>query len=63
MSDDERNEDARRVFLWRCQYLVGLGYEEVEAARVADNPAIDVHQIERMVQHGCPLDLALEIAA
>jgi hypothetical protein len=45
---------------WRTQRLVSLGADADLAARIADSDA-DVHDIERLLKAGCPLDLAWEI--
>lgn len=45
---------------WRTQRLVSLGADADLAAKIADSDA-DVHDIERLLKAGCPLDLAWEI--
>jgi hypothetical protein len=45
---------------WRTQRLVSLGADTDLAAKIADSDA-DVHDIERLLKAGCPLELAWEI--
>ncbi len=45
---------------WRTQRLVSLGASADLAAEIADSEA-DVHDIERLLKAGCPLDLAWSI--
>jgi hypothetical protein len=45
---------------WRTQRLVSLGADADLAAKIADSDA-DVHDIERLLKAGCPLELAWEI--
>jgi hypothetical protein len=45
---------------WRTQRMVSLGADAELAARIADSDA-DVHDIERLLKAGCPLDLAWTI--
>ena len=45
---------------WRTQRMVSLGADAELAAKIADSDA-DVHDIERLLKAGCPLDLAWTI--
>jgi hypothetical protein len=45
---------------WRTQRLVSLGADARLAAEIADT-AVDVHDIERLLKAGCPLELAWAI--
>jgi hypothetical protein len=45
---------------WRTQRMVSLGADTALAAQIADSDA-DVHDIERLLKAGCPLDLAWTI--
>ncbi|HEV7133413.1 MAG TPA: hypothetical protein VGN27_06775 [Gaiellaceae bacterium] len=45
---------------WRIQRLVSLGADAELAATIAASDA-DVHDIERLLDSGCPLDLAWSI--
>ena len=54
--------DAARVFVWRRERLLSLGLAEGRACVIALSQ-IDIHDIERLVDRGCPLDVAIKIAA
>ncbi len=45
---------------WRTTRLVSLGADPELAATIADSDA-DVHDIERLLKAGCPLELAWTI--
>jgi hypothetical protein len=45
---------------WRVRRLVSLGADEALAATIADSN-VDVHDIERLMKAGCPLELAWTI--
>src|SRR5882672_8202559 len=45
---------------WRTQRMVSLGADAALAAKIADSDA-DVHDIERLLKAGCPLELAWTI--
>ena len=55
---EESGEDAR-VYAWRVEQLLGLGFSYVIASAVAT--FIDWHEIARLVERGCSPELALEI--
>ena len=55
---EEPGEDAR-VYAWRVEQLSGLGLSRVIASAVAS--CVDWHEIARLVECGCPPELALEI--
>ncbi len=56
-----RAEERLRVNRWRIDQLVRLGVSNALAETFAD--AVDWHQVARLVERGCPPDLALEIAS
>ncbi len=56
-----RAEERLRVNRWRIDQLVRLGVSHALAETFAD--AVDWHQVARLVELGCPPDLALEIAS
>jgi hypothetical protein len=58
METEESEEDAS-VYAWRVERLSGLGLSHVIASAVA--PLVDWHEIARLVERGCPPELALEI--
>lgn len=51
-----------RVFEWRRERLQALGFPSRAATRLALSD-IDVHELERLIRHGCPPELAARIAA
>jgi hypothetical protein len=56
-----RLDEELTVMRWRTERLVELGYALGEAARLALSE-VDVHELERLIAKGCPLDLAVRIA-
>jgi hypothetical protein len=56
---DRESEDVR-VHAWRAEQLRRLGLSTVIADVVAT--LVDWHEVANLVQRGCPLELALEIA-
>jgi hypothetical protein len=56
---DSKSEDVR-VYAWQVEQLGKLGL----SALIADAAAslVDWHDVARLVQKGCPPELALEIA-
>jgi hypothetical protein len=54
----ESDEDAR-VYAWRVERLSSVGLSNLVASAVA--PFVDWHEIARLVERGCPPELALEI--
>jgi hypothetical protein len=61
ISHDAIGHDGSSVHHWRVSQLRRLGMPGPLAEIYADR--IDWHQIARLVQHGCPLRLALRIAS
>jgi len=45
---------------WRTQRLINLGADTELAATIADSD-VDVHDIERLIKAGCPVDVAWAI--
>jgi hypothetical protein len=56
---------APRVALseWRRRRLAAAGFEQALAAELADEPAIDLHELLVLVDRGCPPALAARILA
>jgi hypothetical protein len=52
--------EETRVYAWRVEQLAKLGLSTIVADAVAS--FIDWHEVARLVQKGCPPELALEIA-
>jgi predicted component of type VI protein secretion system len=57
--ETEENEEEQLVHAWRVEQLVKLGLSNFIAHAVAT--FVDWHEIARLVEHGCPPELALEI--
>ena len=53
------DQSEGRVHRWRVSQLTRLGISELLAEVYADH--LDWHQVARLVQHGCPPQLALRI--
>jgi hypothetical protein len=56
---DAISRDDMLVHSWRVSQLTRLGVPGPMAEVYADR--VDWHQVARLVQHGCPLRLALRI--
>jgi hypothetical protein len=46
---------------WRAQSLARAGYDPESAAVLAASHEVDLHYAIRLVESGCPIDLALQI--
>jgi hypothetical protein len=57
-----RLDEELSVARWRTERLIALGYELREAAFLAISE-IDVHELERLIELGCPPATAVRIAA
>jgi hypothetical protein len=57
--DIEARAEAALIYSWRVEQLAGLGLSNLVASVVA--PFVDWHEIARLVERGCPPELALEI--
>jgi len=49
------------VFRWRFQELLRAGYDAGSALILAGHEEVDLHAATRLVQRGCPPELALQI--
>jgi hypothetical protein len=56
----EKESEDVRVYAWRVEQLAKLGLSTVIAYAVAN--FVDWHEVARLVQKGCPPELALDIA-
>jgi hypothetical protein len=61
-SDWRRLDDDLALAGWRTERLLAIGYELQEAAFLALSQ-VDVHELERLIAHGCPPATAVRIAA
>jgi len=48
---------------WRCEQLLQSGFPPPLAARAAADPRYDLHRLIKLVERGCPHDLAVRILA
>ena len=56
---DQKDREKRLVRDWRVEQLRNLGLPYVLADSFADR--VDWHALASLVDHGCPLHLALDI--
>ena len=61
-SEWRRLDDDLTVLRWRTERLIALGYELREAAFLAIS-RVDIHELERLIEKGCPPATAVRIAA
>jgi hypothetical protein len=54
-------EEAELVEAWRLDALERAGYLPSQAAELAVRHDIDLHAAVRLIERGCPSDLAVEI--
>jgi len=59
-SEIEEESEQVRVYAWRIEQLGKLGLSTVIADAVAN--VVDWHEVARLVDKGCPPELAVEIA-
>jgi hypothetical protein len=57
--ETEKQSEDVRVYAWRVEQLAKLGLSTMIANAVAN--LVDWHDVARLVQKGCPPELALEI--
>lgn len=53
-------DDAALVISWRIIRFLNLGYDTNTAIDAATTP-LDIHDVEHLLERGCPLPTALEI--
>ena len=58
--EDATVSEQTRVDAWRAEQLARLGLSWLAASAAAG--IVDWHEVARLVQKGCPPELALEIA-
>jgi hypothetical protein len=58
--ESTKESEETRIYAWRVEQLAKLGLSTVIADAVAS--FVDWHEVARLVQKGCPPELALEIA-
>jgi hypothetical protein len=60
-SDSRRLDDNLTVVQWRTDRLLALGYPLRDAAYLALS-YVDLGEIERLIDNGCPAETAVRIA-
>lgn len=58
--ESAKESEEIRVYAWRVEQLAKLGLSTMIADAVAS--FVDWHEVARLVEKGCPPELALEIA-
>ena len=53
-------EAAERVWCWRFEQFVSLGFDDENACLLAESDA-DLHRARSLAAVGCPLSVALQI--
>ena len=56
-----RQAQAGAAAGWRQRTLAAAGFDEALAARLAEQPQLDVHAVLELVDAGCPPRLAARI--
>jgi len=56
---EQVDPESGTVHNWRVKRLTGLGLSRRAAELVADR--VDWHEVATLVQHGCPVSLAIAI--
>lgn len=46
---------------WRKECVERLGFADADAVALAENTEVDIHDVAKLIDRGCPLDLAMEI--
>jgi hypothetical protein len=59
--DLDQSGEAQRTRVWRHDQFVGLGFDLVRSAIMADDGRVDLAQARRLVALGCPLETASRI--
>ena len=54
------SQDAR-VYDWRYDQLLGLGFGDIEADLMASRPEVDLGRVRDLIRTGCPTDLVVRI--
>ena len=60
-ASEQRPIDDRAVVAWRFGELQRVGFDERVALELALCPDVDLHLAIRLVEQGCPIEIALRI--
>jgi hypothetical protein len=61
MSDDQDESERERLYAWRLEQLLFVGYPVVFAEDLAEHLDIDLHRACDLVRQGCPPTTAVNI--
>ncbi len=53
--------ELERIEFWRAEELERAGYDARAAATLASRHDVDLHRATALLEHGCPIDIALQI--
>ena len=53
--------ENERVERWRAEVLERVGYDAVSAHELAARTDVDLHRAIKLIEGGCPADVALRI--
>jgi hypothetical protein len=59
--DVSDRSELEQVERWRATELERAGYSAEAAARIASRHDVDLHRAVKLVENGCPPELALKI--
>ena len=54
-------DERENVVSWRIERLLAAGYDGESALVLALDHDVDLHQAVSLLEHGCPVDTALQI--
>ncbi len=60
-AETETGEEPELVEAWRAEQLELAGYETDAAKEIATRLDVDLHTALKLIDHGCPAELALRI--
>ena len=60
-TDVTDRSELERVERWRATELERAGYSAEAAARIAARHDVDLHRAVKLLENGCPAELALQI--
>ena len=61
LAQTEEEPDRDRVTQWRIERLLDAGYTRESALLIGHDTSIDLHLAVELLEHGCPMDAALQI--
>jgi hypothetical protein len=55
------SSEGARVYDWRYDQLLGLGFGDIEADLMASWPEVDLGRVRDLIRTGCPMELVVRI--